>query len=78
MTGPSLLGFEERGPWHDRNNLYDWIRNPSKFMEKDPYTKSLKERFGSLMQAFPDLTNEEIDGIADFFELRKSIWRNAS
>lgn len=65
-TGPGILGFEERGPWKDRNKLYEWIRNPAKFMESDPYTKSLKERFGSMMQSFPNITKEEIDAIIDY------------
>lgn len=63
-TGPSLLGFENRGGWSDRKNLYEWIRNPSTFMKKDSYARSLKEKFGSMMTAFPDLSNEEIDAIA--------------
>ncbi len=65
-TGPGILGFEERGPWKDRNKLYEWIRNPAEFMKNDPYTASLKEKYGSMMQSFPDITNEEIDAIVDY------------
>jgi len=63
---PGLMGFEERGPWQDRNNLYEWIRNPAKFMEKDPYARRLKEQYGSMMRAFPEIKNEEIDAIVDY------------
>ena len=63
-TGPALLEFGNRGLWSDRKKLYEWIRNPSAFMEKDSYVRSLKEKFGSMMTAFPDLSNEEIDAIA--------------
>ena len=75
MTGPGLLGFEDRGPWHDRNNLYEWIKNPSRFMEKDLYTQNLKKETGSMMQGFPDMTNEEIDAIADFLNYASQYGR---
>lgn len=66
QTGPSLLGLENRGPWSDRKNLYEWIRNPGAFMKKNGYARSLKERFGSMMTAFPHLSDEEIDAIAAY------------
>ena len=66
QTGPSLLGFEQRGPWSDRQNLYAWIRNPAEFMTRDPYTGALKKVYGAMMTAFPDITNEEIDNIVAY------------
>jgi mono/diheme cytochrome c family protein len=63
---PSLAGFEERGKWNDRNELYAWIRNPIAYMTKDKYTRSLKEQFGSVMTAFPEITDSEIDAIVDY------------
>ena len=42
MTGPALLGFEDRGLWSDQNKLYEWIKNPSAFMKADIYTRKLK------------------------------------
>ncbi|MEP7373542.1 MAG: c-type cytochrome [Chitinophagaceae bacterium] len=68
-TGPSILGFEQRGTWGDRQNLYAWIRNPAEFMKRDPYTRALKEKFGSMMTGFPDITDEEIDNIVAFLNL---------
>jgi cytochrome c2 len=66
QTGPSLIGFEERGPWSDRQNLYLWIRHPSAFMKKNPYARKLKEMYGSMMTAFPDLSDDEIDNIVAY------------
>jgi len=65
-TGPALMEFENRGVWADRKNLYEWVRNPSVFMEKDFYTQALKRQYGSVMTAFPDLSNEDIDAIAEY------------
>ena len=68
MTGPSLLGFEERGPWSERKNIYEWIRNPSAFMAKNEYARQLKEKSGTMMIGFPEMTNEEIDAICDYIK----------
>jgi mono/diheme cytochrome c family protein len=65
-TGPALLGFEERGPWSDQSKLHEWIKDPSAFMKKDSYTKKLKEKFGSMMAAFPDISKEEVEAIAQY------------
>jgi cytochrome c1 len=73
MTGPGLLGFEERGPWTDRKNVYEWIRNPSAFMAKNEYARKLKESFGTMMTGFPEMTNEEIDAICDYINQAKQF-----
>src|SRR5687768_17181946 len=52
-SGPALTGFESRGPWADRQKLYDWVHNPTKFMQTDPYTAGLKQQYGVVMTAFP-------------------------
>ncbi len=66
LTGPALAGFQERGPWADRKQLQAWVHNPVAFMAKDPYTQGLKAKYGSVMQAFPNLEDKEIDAIADY------------
>lgn len=66
LTGPPLRGFTERGPWADKQNIYDWIHNPSAFMAKDAYTQGLKAQYGSVMQGFPALTNAQIDAIVEY------------
>ena len=63
-----LLGFTEREPWNKRQNVYDFIRNPSSFIKKDEYGKVIKKRYNAMMTAFPDLTNEEIDAICDYLK----------
>ena len=35
-------------------------------MEKDPYTRGLKTEYGSMMTAFPDLSEVEIDAIMSY------------
>lgn len=66
LTGPALRGFEARGPWADRKQLHAWVHNPAKYMSTDPYTQGLKAEYGAIMQAFPDLTEKQIDAIADY------------
>ncbi|HVG11738.1 MAG TPA: c-type cytochrome [Flavisolibacter sp.] len=66
LTGPALRGFTERGPWADKNNIYAWVKNPAAFMQKDAYTQGLKAEYGVIMQAFPNLSNEQIDAIVDY------------
>ena len=66
VVGPALMGFQERGPWSDKNKLYSWIRNPEEFMKKDAYTQGLKLKYGSVMQSFPNITTEEIDAIVNY------------
>jgi mono/diheme cytochrome c family protein len=59
-------GFADREPWNDREQLYAWIRNPEAFTKKNKYAQDLKAKYGSMMTAFPDLKNEEIDAIVDY------------
>ncbi len=75
LTAPPLQGFEARGPWSDRQKLYDWIKNPASFMEKDRYTASLKNEYGILMTAFPSLKNEEIDNIVAYVNEKAPLER---
>lgn len=66
-TGPALCGFESRGPWSERENVYQWIKNPTEFMKKDQYARELKDAFGGVMMtAFPELTNADIDEIINY------------
>lgn len=75
MTGPDLVGFTKREPWTDRNNVYDWIRNPAAFMQKNEYAKQLKEAYnGTMMTAFPDMTNGEIDAICSYVKEAEQLY----
>lgn len=67
LTGPALVGLEDRGPWSDRKKLYAWIHNPAGFLKTDKYTADLKVQYnGVLMQAFPGLSDKEIDAIVTY------------
>jgi len=63
MTGPRLSDAMQKEPWTDRKELYKWIRNPEAYMKASAYARSLKEKYGAMMTAFPNITDEEIDAI---------------
>ncbi|GAA4329430.1 cytochrome c [Flaviaesturariibacter amylovorans] len=66
LTGPALRGFTARGPWADRRELYKFIHNPALYIQCNAYAKALQQKYGSIMQAFPQLTPEQIDAITDY------------
>ena len=41
LTGPALAGFQDRGPWSDRKNLYAWVHNPAGFAKTNTYAANL-------------------------------------
>ncbi len=64
MTGPALGGVQER--WEGREELlYNWVRNSGEVIASgDAYANKLFSKWNkSVMQAFPNLTNENIDDI---------------
>ena len=65
-TGPALMNLEERHKWADHNELLKWAHNPTAYMASDAYTAGLKQQFGSVMQAFPDLTIKDVDAIVSY------------
>lgn len=67
MTGPALAGVEER--WEgDNERLYAWIRNSQAFLATgDEYANNLYQEYGgSVMTAFPNLTDAEIANILGY------------
>jgi cytochrome c551/c552 len=66
LTGPALMHLEERGKWADHKELLAWIQNPAGYMAKDPYTKGLQQKYGSVMQSFPDITLPEVTAIVNY------------
>jgi cytochrome c2 len=67
LTGPALGGVLNRGPWaENKDNVYEWVHNPSNFMAKDPYTQGLKAKFTTMMTAFPQLSKADIDAILTY------------
>jgi cytochrome c1 len=71
MTGPGLLAALEGDQWSDRKKLYAWVRNPAAYMKNDQYTSKLKEMYGSMMMAFPNLSDQDIDAIVDYITVSK-------
>ncbi len=67
LTGPALMGFQDRGPWGDRKKLYAWIHNPGGFAKTESYAADLIKQYnGVLMSGFPGLSEKEIDAIAGY------------
>lgn len=66
MTGPGLSAVLQSERWSDRKKLYEWIKNPEAFMKTDPYTRELKKQYGSMMTAFTNISDEEIDAIVAY------------
>ncbi len=66
MTGPALMGLEERGKWADHKELLAWINNPAAYMAKDPYTQGLKAEYGSMMTGFADVTLKDVGDLVAY------------
>ncbi len=69
MTGPALGGVQER--WEDREQLlYDWIRNSQVVIASgDAYANKLYNEYnGSVMTAFPNLTDPQIESILAYVD----------
>jgi cytochrome c2 len=66
-TGPALQGWKDRTPggtW-----IYDWVHNPAKMIASDPYSKKLADKWKpTIMTAFSNLKNEEIDAIMAYVD----------
>ncbi len=61
-TGPALFGVGDK---YDREWLYSWIKNSQEMVKAgDPQAVAIYEEYnGSVMNAFPQLTNADIDDI---------------
>ena len=62
MTGPALRGVGEK---YEKEWLYKWIKNSSEFIKSgdERANKIYNEYNKSVMTAFPQLSNEDIDNI---------------
>jgi len=76
LTGPALGGLEERHKWSDHAEIAKWAHNPSAYMASDPYTQGLKAKYGSMMQAFPDLTVKDVDNIVAYVNATWADFKN--
>ena len=70
MTGPALKGVRKRWDKYPKEDLYDWIRNSQKLIqEKHPRALILWEKWNpTMMNSYPNLSNEEIEKIFLFIE----------
>jgi mono/diheme cytochrome c family protein len=51
------------------DHFYEFTRNPAKVMAHEVYYRCLKNKFGgAMMNAFPDLTNEDLDNLYAYIE----------
>ena len=55
LTGPALSGVEGRGPWTKRSRLLAYTKNPPVFTAHNCYVRNLKNQYGTMMTAFPQL-----------------------
>ena len=69
FTGPPIQGSLER--WPDKKTLFDFIRNPTKVIRTDNYAKKIYDKYMSMMTAFPNLTDTEIQAILDYCDSYK-------
>lgn len=68
--GPSLQGASKR--WESKVLLYDFVRNSQEVIARNNYAKKLFEEYKqSPMMPYPQLKDEEIQGIFDYCEMYK-------
>ena len=67
-TGPALKGARARetAAGLPKDWVYKWIHNTTSMVNTDPYAMQLYAQYKSVMTAFPDLKNEEIDAILNW------------
>jgi mono/diheme cytochrome c family protein len=67
-AAPTLANFESRGPWKDRKQLYQMIRNTPAFIGQNEYMQCLKSYYGYIMTSFPHLDDKAIDAIVAYLK----------
>ncbi len=68
FTGPALKGarVREAGAGLPKDWVYKWVHNTTSMVNTDPYAKQLYAKFNSVMTAFPDLKDEDINAVLDW------------
>lgn len=65
LVGPALQGVTKR--WESKELLYDFVRNSQEVIGRNAYAKKLfKEYNQSPMLPYPQLTDEDIQGVLDY------------
>lgn len=72
LVGPALAGVYDK---YDTEWLYSWIRNSQEMVNAgDPdAVKIFNEYNGSVMTAFPRLTNEDIDAVLQYIRVETEV-----
>ncbi len=70
MTGPALGGVTERWNNYEKSDLYNYIRQSQKMTQDGhPRAKSVWKKWQpTIMNDFPNLTNDQIDNILLYIE----------
>jgi cytochrome c2 len=69
-VGPALKGVVSR--WESKELLYDFVRNSQEVIGRNAYAKKLFEEYKqSPMLPYPQLKDEDIQGILDYCEAYK-------
>ena len=69
MTGPALGGVEERWSDFPKEDLYSFIRNNrALYAEGHPRAKLLIDEWKHMMNAFPNLKDDEIEAILTYVD----------
>lgn len=69
-VGPALQGVTNR--WESKRLLYDFVRNSQEVISRNAYAKKLFEEYKqSPMLPYPQLTDEDIQGILDYCDAYK-------
>lgn len=70
LVGPALKGVTKR--WESKSLLYDFVRNSQEVIGRNGYAKKLfKEYNQSPMMPYPQLTDEDIQGVLDYCDAYK-------
>jgi cytochrome c551/c552 len=69
-VGPALQGVTKR--WESKEILYDFVRNSQDVIGRNGYAKKLFDEYKqSPMLPYPQLTDEDIQGILDYCDAYK-------
>lgn len=74
LSGPALVGVEERGPWTDRSQLFCFIKNPAAYIPTNVYTQDLQKQYGQIMPGFPALGRTDLHAIFDYIKSGGDIY----
>lgn len=71
LTGPALGGVTERWSTYPKEDLYNWIRNSSRLIDKKhPKALEIWEEWNySPMSSFVELSDKEIEAILEYVEM---------